>query len=172
MGEIKLAEVIENLADQIASYCRTCGPIAIIGVRSRGDVLAQRLINIIKNRGVKVDQQGVLDISMYRDDLAHVGSQIRVQATDIKFDISDYVIILVDDVIFTGRTTRAALDALTDLGRAKAIRLAVLVDRGGRELPIQPDFVGLKPLQTYARIQVRLKETDGEDNIIFQKNES
>jgi pyrimidine operon attenuation protein/uracil phosphoribosyltransferase len=167
MGNTKLTEALEVLADQVASYCRTCGPIAVVGVRSRGDILAQRLITLLEALGVKIDQQGVLDITMYRDDLDNVGGQVRVRATDIKFDISDYTIILVDDVIFTGRTTRAALDALTDLGRAKAIRLAVLVDRGGRELPIQPDFVGLKQPQTQAKIHVRFKETDGEDNIIF-----
>jgi pyrimidine operon attenuation protein/uracil phosphoribosyltransferase len=171
-GHSKLAQAIENLADQIAAYCRTNSPIAIIGVRSRGDILAQRLIDLIKARGGKIDQQGVLDITMYRDDLDNVGGQVRVRATDIKFDISDYIVILVDDVIFTGRTTRAALDALTDLGRAKAIRLAVLVDRGGRELPIQPDFVGLKSTQTQTGIQVRFKETDDEDTIIFETNES
>lgn len=168
--QINLAETIEALADQVAEYCRTCGPVAVVGVRSRGDILAQRLIDQLEARGVKIDQQGILDITMYRDDLDHVGGQVRVRATDIKFDISDYTIILVDDVIYTGRTTRAALDALTDLGRARAIRLAVLVDRGGRELPIQPDFVGLKQPHSRAKIHVRFRETDGEDNIVFDSD--
>jgi pyrimidine operon attenuation protein/uracil phosphoribosyltransferase len=166
-----LKNAISTLADQIAadSQSRSRGPLAVIGLRSRGVVIAKRLIELVKARGVVVSQQGVLDTTLYRDDLNQVGGQARVQATEINFNIDDYVVILVDDVIFTGRTTRAALDALTDIGRAKAVRLAVLVDRGSRELPIQPDYVGLKLDHAVSHVQVKLMETDGEDSIILRE---
>jgi pyrimidine operon attenuation protein / uracil phosphoribosyltransferase len=165
----EMNDVLGRLADRIAAGISSPHPLAVVGIRSRGDVLARRLIRLIEARGVKVANQGVLDITLYRDDLDQVGGQARVRATEISFDISDYVILLVDDVLFTGRTIRAALDALVDLGRPKAIKLAVLVDRGGRGLPIQPDFVGLKLPQADKHVQVRLKETDGEDQIVLKE---
>jgi len=164
----KLDVLISKLADQIAGNGSVLAPLAVVGIRSRGDVLAKRLIRMLESRGVKVSNQGVLDITLYRDDLDQVGGQARVRATEINFDISDYVVLLVDDVLFTGRTIRAALDALIDLGRPKAIKLGVLVDRGGRELPIQPDFVGLKLEQPDRHVQVKFTETDGEDKIILK----
>ncbi|MFA5863803.1 MAG: bifunctional pyr operon transcriptional regulator/uracil phosphoribosyltransferase PyrR [Phycisphaerae bacterium] len=166
----KLKQAMETLAQGIADgLLNSSYPLAVVGIRSRGDILGHRLIELIEARGVKVSKQGVLDITLYRDDLDQVGGQARVRATQIDFDISDYVIILVDDVLFTGRTVRAALDALIDLGRPRAIKLAVLVDRGGRELPIQPDFVGLKLPHTDKHVQVRFVETDGVDKIIVKE---
>ena len=165
----KLQQLMVVLADQIAAGVMSGHPLAVVGIRSRGDVLAQRLMKQLEARGVKVSQYGVLDITLYRDDLDQVGGQARVRATEINFDISDYVILLVDDVLFTGRTIRAALDALVDLGRPKAIKLAILVDRGGRELPIQPDFVGLKLPKADKHVQVKFIETDGEDKIILKE---
>ena len=161
---------LNNLADQIAQSIEKGQPIAIVGIRSRGDVLADRLAGLLKEKNIKIDHKGILDITLYRDDLDQKGGQARVQATEINFDITDCIIILVDDVLFTGRTVRAALDALVDLGRPRAIRLAVLVDRGGRELPIHADFVGLKlpSGESNKHVQVMLKETDGEDKIILQ----
>ncbi len=164
----KLSDALEALADQILVGCADLGPTAIIGIRSRGDIIAQRLQKILESRGMQIKQQGVLDITLYRDDLDQVGGQARVRATEINFDISDYVILLIDDVIFTGRTIRAALDALVDLGRPRAIKLAVLVDRGGRELPIQPDFVGLRLTHSDFHVQVKLHEMDKEDKIILK----
>jgi len=165
----RLADALSHLADQIlADYCHGKS-LALIGIRSRGDVLARRLSNSLSDQGLQVLHHGVLDITLYRDDLDKVGGQARVRATEIDFDITDCVVILVDDVIFTGRTVRAALDALIDLGRPDAIRLAVLVDRGGRELPIQPDFVGLNLPDAKTHVQVELKETDGDDRIILQE---
>ena len=164
-----LAVALAELAEQVVSSCLDGPAVAVIGVRSRGDVLAQRLCNLLADKGLRVDHHGVLDITLYRDDLDTVGGQARVRATEIDFDITGTIIILVDDVIFTGRTARAALDALTDLGRPKAIRLAVLLDRGGRELPIQPDFVGLKLPDATTHAQVYLKETDGEDKIVLRE---
>jgi pyrimidine operon attenuation protein/uracil phosphoribosyltransferase len=167
----KLTDAIKALADQIIADNRTrqMGPLAVIGLRSRGVVIAKRLIELLKAGGIKVSHEGVLDTTLYRDDLNQVGGQARVQATEINFNIDDYVIILVDDVVYTGRTARAALDALTDLGRAKAVRLAALIDRSGRELPIQPDYVGLKIDQSVSHVQVKLQETDGEDTIILRE---
>jgi len=164
-----LSEALSELADRILASHRGRSPVAMIGVRSRGDVLARRLSNILHSKGLEITRHGVLDITLYRDDLDQVGRQARVRATEIDFDVTDCVIILVDDVIFTGRTARAALDALIDLGRPKAIRLAVLADRGGRELPIQPDFVGLKLPDANTHVQVELKETDGEDRIVLRE---
>lgn len=164
-----LAEALEGLADKIAEISsRAGGAVALIGIRSRGDILARRLYTILSGRGLQIDRHGVLDITLYRDDLDQVGGQARVRATEIEFDVTDCIIILIDDVIYTGRTARAALDALIAMGRPKVIRLAVLVDRGGRELPIQPDFVGLELSDERSHVQVRLVETDGEDQIILQ----
>jgi pyrimidine operon attenuation protein/uracil phosphoribosyltransferase len=161
-------DALAALADQIAADRESLNPLAVIGVRSGGNLIIRKLIPMLEAKGVRVEQQGVLDITLYRDDLDQVGGKARVRATDINFNINDYVVVLVDDVIFTGRTTRAALDALTDLGRAKAVRLAVLVDRGGRELPIQPDYVGLKLKRTVTHVEVRVTETDREDKIILR----
>ena len=168
MSSALLSKALSQLADQIARTFDSAAALALIGVRSRGDVLAQRLRNLLSKKGLEIKRHGVLDITLYRDDLDQLGGQARVRATEIDFDVTDCTILLVDDVIFTGRTARAALDALIDLGRPKAIRLAVLVDRGGRELPIQPDFVGLKLPDSDKHVQVQLKETDGQDKIILR----
>ncbi len=165
------AQALSNLADQVTSAFQDSTSLAVVGVRSRGDILAERLCKLLAANGLQIERHGVLDITLYRDDLDQVGGQARVRATEIDFDISDCTIILIDDVIFTGRTSRAALDALIDLGRPRAIRLGVLVDRGGRELPIQPDFVGMKLADGDTHVQVKLKETDGEDNIILRDKE-
>jgi len=159
---------LTRLADQITEAFAAERNLALIGIRSRGDILSRRLSKALAEKGLRPSNHGVLDITLYRDDLDQVGGQARVRATEIDFDITDCLIVLVDDVIFTGRTVRAALDALIDLGRPRAIRLAVLVDRGGRELPIQPDFVGLKLPSAEAHVQVLLKETDGQDRIILR----
>lgn len=167
-----VAGALASLADTIAGSCFRDSPVAVIGVRSRGDVLAKRLDKLLSDRGLRVDCHGVLDITLYRDDLDHVGGHARVRSTEIAFDVTGCTIILVDDVIFTGRTARAALDALMDLGRPRAVRLAVLVDRGGRELPIQPDFVGLAVRdQEPAHVQVKLEEVDGVDEIVFKASD-
>jgi pyrimidine operon attenuation protein/uracil phosphoribosyltransferase len=168
LGADILAGALSDLADKIGSLRRENETIALIGVRSRGDVISQRLHNLLSQKGLEVDKSGVLDITLYRDDLDQVGNEARVRATEIDFDVTDCVVVLVDDVIHTGRTVRAALDALIALGRPKAIRLAVLIDRGGRELPIQPDMVGMKLTDPDTHVEVRLKETDGEDKIILR----
>jgi len=165
----QLQEALERLADRVAEALRGVEKVALVGIRSRGDVLAQRLERLLAARGVNVQRRGVLDITLYRDDLDQVGGEARVRATEIEFDVSQYVLVLVDDVLYTGRTARAALDALVDLGRPKAIRLAVLVDRGGRELPIQADFVAVKSDQSDQHVQVQLKDVDGKDQVLVKR---
>ncbi len=142
-------------------------PLALVGIRTRGVVLAQRLSKAIEEiEKIKVPV-GILDITLYRDDLTSVGSAPLVRETLIDFDITDKRIVLVDDVFFTGRTIRAALDALTDFGRPAKIELAVLVDRGHRELPIRADFVGKNiPTSKGQNVKVDLGETDGKNDAV------
>jgi pyrimidine operon attenuation protein/uracil phosphoribosyltransferase len=140
-------------------------PVGIIGIRRRGEVLAQRIVHELCREGAENIEAGSLDITLYRDDLHELGPQAIVRQTEISFDINGRDIILVDDVLYTGRSVRAALDALIDLGRPKAIRLAVLVDRPGRELPIQADFVGIKVEEPDVPVTVLLTESDGREEV-------
>lgn len=145
--------------------------VAVIGIRSRGEVLAQRLSSQLSQQLAKDVPCGTLDITLYRDDLNSPSStsQPQVRTTEIGFDIDDKIIILVDDVLYTGRSTRAAMDALIDLGRPKAIRLAVLVDRAGREFPIQADYAGYKAdVEPGKLVQVSLVESDGKDEVVVE----
>jgi pyrimidine operon attenuation protein/uracil phosphoribosyltransferase len=161
---------IESLASQIATEFNPLKPINVIGIRTRGETLAQRLTDELTNLGFQHIGRGVLDITLYRDDLSEVGPRPMVRPTQINIAIDGIPLLLVDDVLFTGRSIRAALDALSDFGRPSAIELAVLVDRGGRELPIQADFVGLtlKNVPRDHRVNVRLKENDGRDEITVE----
>jgi pyrimidine operon attenuation protein / uracil phosphoribosyltransferase len=165
----KIADCITALADKIIEHIARTDKIAIIGIRSRGEVLAKRLSDILsKKLGFQIPN-GTLDITLYRDDLNNPQGQEQpvVRSTEIGFSIDDTIIILVDDVLYTGRSTRAAMDALIDLGRPKAIRLAVLVERTGRELPITSDFAGYKiDLPADKSIQVNFVESDGKDRVI------
>lgn len=146
--------------------------ICLIGIQRRGVSLAKMIKdNIKKNEGIDVDL-GILDITFYRDDLSVLDEHPVLNGTDIPFSVFDKKIILVDDVLYTGRTCRAAIDAVMDLGRPKLIQLAVLIDRGHRELPIHADYVG-KNLPTSKKevVHVKVKEYDGEDKVILeQKN--
>ncbi len=155
---------ITRIAHEIVEREPDLSQLAIVGIRARGDVLAARLrdaLRVIDGREVPL---GSLDITLYRDDLTRIGYSPTVHRTDIPFSVDDRVVVLVDDVLFTGRTIRAAMDALVDYGRPRAIRLAVLVDRGHRELPIRADFVG-KNIATAIGddVRVRLAESDGRD---------
>ena len=167
-GDIR--RVVDRWATRIAGAFPPDAPLSIIGIRTRGEPLAERLEGMLAKKGFTQLGRGVLDITFYRDDLSHSGAKPLIRPTDIKFDINGKPALLVDDVIFTGRSIRAALDALTDFGRPSRIRLAVLADRGGRELPIQPDFVGLmlKEVPADHRVNVRLKEVDGRDEIVVE----
>ena len=151
---------------------RTAGKaIALVGIRSRGDEVAERLCNRLAEDDRELEL-GVLDISLYRDDYEHLHENPKLQESDIPFTVDGAHIILVDDVLFTGRTIRAALDALSDYGRPAKVELAVLIDRGHREMPVQPDYVGMR-LETSRldHVHVSLEATDGEDKIeIVEKN--
>ena len=145
--------------------------VAVIGIRSRGEVLAQRLARLLSAKVKTAVPCGTLDITMYRDDLddPQGSKQPLVRTTEIGFDINGKLIILVDDVLYTGRSTRAAMDALIDLGRPKAIRLAVLVDRRGREFPIQADFAGYRTdVEPGRNVQVNFAESDGVDQVVIE----
>lgn len=161
-----------RIAHEILEKNKGTKDLCLIGIRNRGAYLAKRLGNGIE----KIEQEripvGILDITLYRDDLTLIAAQPVVHKTEIGFDISDKNIVLVDDVLYTGRTVRAALDALVDLGRPKSIQLAVLVDRGHRELPIRADFVGKNiPTSQNETVEVRLEEVDGRDEVVIvEKN--
>lgn len=157
-----IGRAIIRIAHEIIEKNKGIKDLTLVGIRTRGVPLAQRLaVEIEKIEGVKLPV-GLLDITLYRDDLSTLGYQPIVHETQIPFDINDKKIVLVDDVLYTGRTVRAALGALTDIGRPQSIQLAVLVDRGHRELPIRADFVG-KNVPTSRReiVAVQLAETDG-----------
>ncbi|MCL4156082.1 UNVERIFIED_CONTAM: hypothetical protein GTU68_007473 [Idotea baltica] len=159
-----ISTAVSRLADQIFE-ASTDGNIDLVGIRSRGDEVAERVFSLLKEKGAKV-RLGVLDISLYRDDFEHLHENPKLQSSEIDFPVDNSHVILVDDVIFTGRTIRAALDALFDYGRPGSVELAVLIDRGHRELPVEPKYVG-KNLETNRmdHVLVRLKNTDGEDAV-------
>jgi len=157
---------LRDMARQIAAAAPKDKPIAVVGIRRRGEVLGRRLMPLLESAGVHVTHYGVLDITLYRDDLTTIGPSAITRGTEISFDITGVWMVLVDDVLYTGRSVRAALSALNDLGRPNAIKLAVMVDRGWRELPIQPDFVGLTVQTTAGNIvKVKVEEFDGADEV-------
>ncbi len=171
--ESDVRRTISALVGRIASAFSPDSTLNIVGIRTRGEVLAARITQMLKDRGFAHIGRGVLDITLYRDDLSEIGPRPLVRPTDIHIDIDQHPLLLIDDVLFTGRSVRAALDALSDFGRPGAIRLAVLVDRGGRELPIQADFVGLTlaDIPRDHRVNVKLVETDGRDEILVEPRE-
>jgi pyrimidine operon attenuation protein/uracil phosphoribosyltransferase len=169
--ETDVRRAIEQLASQVSAAFRQDAVLNIVGIRTRGEALAQRLTSLLESqhRFARIGR-GVLDITLYRDDLSEIGPKPMVRPTRIDIDIDGHALLLVDDVLFTGRSVRAALDALSDFGRPSAIRLAVLIDRGGRELPIQADFVGLtlRDVPADHRVNVRLRETDARDEVLVE----
>lgn len=156
---------VERLAEQVREDIPAGVPVALVGVRRRGDALARRLAHLLQRSGLRNVECGALDITLYRDDLAEKGPEAVVRSTEIPFDVTGRHIVLVDDVLYTGRTVRAALDAITDLGRPVAVRLAVLVDRAGREMPIHADYAAVRPERTDRDVRVHLRETDGQDKV-------
>jgi len=167
----QIKETLNDLTNRIVSDIPSGVEIAVIGIRSRGEILAQRLSGRLSKKLSKDVLCGTLDITLYRDDLnsPQGAAQPQVRTTEIGFDIDDKIIILVDDVLYTGRSARAAMDALIDLGRPKAIRLAVLVDRAGREFPIQADYAGYKSDAAPGElVQVFLDESDGKEEVVIE----
>jgi pyrimidine operon attenuation protein / uracil phosphoribosyltransferase len=169
MDADRIGRTLARIAHEIVERNKGVDDLALVGVRTRGVPLARRLARSLREiTGTEVPT-GALDITLYRDDLMRhaVGPQPLVRRTEIQFSIDNRKILLVDDVLYTGRTTRAALDALIDFGRPKAIQLIVLVDRGHRELPIKADYVGKNlPTSLEESVQVRLQEIDGQDEVV------
>ncbi len=168
MDDKGIARALTRIAHEIIEKNKGTKDIILVGIRKRGVPLAERLSKLIeKIEGVKIPI-GVLDITLYRDDLAHMSYQPLIQETYINEDITNKTLILVDDVLYTGRTIRAALDAIIDLGRPKKIQLAVLIDRGHRELPIRADYVGKNlPTATKEAVGVKLSDTDACEKVFI-----
>ena len=168
MDADRMGRTLTRIAHEILERNRGTEHVALVGIRTRGDVLAKRLAKGLEQITNEPVRTGALDITLYRDDVMRhtVGPQPIVRRTEIPFSIDDQKILLVDDVLYTGRTIRAALDALIDFGRPKEIQLIVLVDRGHRELPIKADYVGKNvPTSLKETVTVRLTETDGADEV-------
>lgn len=161
-----IRRILARIAHEIIEKNRGARYLVLVGMRTRGVPLAKRLAVLIRNlEGIEVPV-GALDISLYRDDFSSLESKPVVQRTDIPTDITDKQVILIDDVLYTGRSIRAAMDALVDLGRPKSIQLAVVIDRGHRELPIRADYVGKNvPSSRSEEIQVCVEEIDGNDKV-------
>ena len=167
-----IKKAIKRIAHEILEQTEEKELIGVIGIKYRGAFLAERVAREIKNITKRDVPLGALDITLYRDDLTQVAEQPIVHSTEIDFNIEGKVIVLVDDVLFTGRTVRCALDELIDFGRPRQIQLAVLIDRGHRELPIRPDYVGKNvPTSLNELVEVRLEESEGVDEVVlFEKN--
>ncbi|MCL6448486.1 MAG: bifunctional pyr operon transcriptional regulator/uracil phosphoribosyltransferase PyrR [Armatimonadetes bacterium] len=163
-----IRRALVRIAHEIVERNKGTDNLALIGIQRRGVPLAGRLSRYIQEIEGSSVPVGILDITLYRDDLTVLSHQPLLRKTDVPFPVENKKIVLVDDVIFTGRTVRAALDAIIDLGRPKLIQLAVLIDRGHRELPIRADYVG-KNVPTARRevVAVRLQETDGEERVVI-----
>ncbi|MGM0414386.1 MAG: bifunctional pyr operon transcriptional regulator/uracil phosphoribosyltransferase PyrR [Bacillota bacterium] len=162
--------VLTRIAHEILEKNKGSKNIVLVGIKTRGVPLAKRIAKKIEEIENKVISCGELDITLYRDDLSQISSQPIVHNTEIPFDINEKIVVLVDDVIYTGRTVRSAMDALIDLGRPGAIQLAVLVDRGHREVPIRADFVGKNiPTSNDEIIEVKLDEIDNKEEIAIAK---
>ena len=163
-----IRKATERMAHEILERNKDKKSLVVIGIKHRGAFLAERLVKAIEKITKIKLPIGALDITLYRDDLTEVSEQPIVHATEIEFDISGKTIILADDVLYTGRTIRCALDALIDFGRPAKIQLAVLVDRGHRELPIRADYVGKNlPTSQAEVVEVRLEESDGKDEVVI-----
>ncbi|HED24731.1 MAG TPA: bifunctional pyr operon transcriptional regulator/uracil phosphoribosyltransferase PyrR [Firmicutes bacterium] len=166
MDEKAIRQALRRIAHEIIEHNKGIENVVLVGVRKRGVPLAERLqvlLKEIENINIPI---GILDITLYRDDLSQRQDQPMVHTTDVPFDINSRHVVMVDDVLYTGRTTRAAMDALIDLGRPASIQLAVLIDRGHRELPIRADYVGKNvPTSRSEQVEVKVKEIDGQDQV-------
>jgi pyrimidine operon attenuation protein / uracil phosphoribosyltransferase len=164
----EIGRTLQRLAHEIVEKSGGTKDLALIGVRRRGVPLSERLAKIIGDTARAEVPVGTLDITLYRDDLSTIGAQPVVQSTEIAFPVDDRDLVVVDDVLYTGRTARAAMNGLFDLGRPRRIRLCVLIDRGHRELPVEAAFVGRKVETSDTEIvEVRLREIDGEERVML-----
>jgi pyrimidine operon attenuation protein/uracil phosphoribosyltransferase len=168
-----LNRTLMRMAHEILEKNKGTKDLCLLGICRRGAYIAKRLAGCIEKIEAEQIPVGILDITLYRDDLTLIATQPVVHKTEIDFDIKDKNIVLVDDVLYTGRTVRAALDALMDLGRPQSIQLAVLIDRGHRELPIRADYVGKNiPTAQNETVEVRLSEVDAKDEVVIVQKDS
>jgi len=173
IDEEGLRRIITRIAHEIVERNKGVDDLVLVGIKRRGVPLAHRIAERIAEFEGKAPVQGILDITLYRDDLSTVAHQPVVGSSDIPVDIKGRIVVLIDDVLYTGRTIRAAMDALIDFGRPRAIQLAVVVDRGHRELPIRADFVGKNvPTSKKEVIGVKLAEVDGVDSVVIKEGEA
>jgi pyrimidine operon attenuation protein/uracil phosphoribosyltransferase len=169
LDEIGIRRALMRIAHEILERNQGLESLVLVGMRNRGDDLARRIALLLREIEGSTVPVGVMDVTLYRDDLMHTRHWPEVQATEIPFSIEGRHVVLVDDVLFTGRSVRAALNGLMDFGRPKSIQLAILIDRGHRELPIRPDYVGKNvPTSRHEEIQVLLRELDGEDRVVVR----
>lgn len=170
MDSRKIKRALHRMITEIVEHNRDLKNLVIVGIRTRGIYLGKRISALIKEMENIEIPVGVLDITLYRDDFSELESQHMVKKTEINFSVANKDVLLVDDVLFTGRTIRAAMDSLIDLGRPRTIQLLILIDRGHRELPIRADYVG-KFLPTSKReiVHVRLKEIDDKDEVLISE---
>jgi pyrimidine operon attenuation protein/uracil phosphoribosyltransferase len=165
-----IARALTRMASELVEQCHGTDDVVLVGIQRRGVELAQRLAKLVESQEGKAITTGKLDITLYRDDLSTVGPRPVIGETDLP-DLDGRTVVIVDDVLYTGRTIRAAMDELADFGRPRRILLCVLVDRGGRELPIQPDIVGLrKAIGPDERVDVLVRELDGRDTVDLVRN--
>ena len=170
MDSKTIDRTIVRITSAILEKNKGADNLVVIGIRTRGVHVAERIVNRIEKLEKVKPPMGTLDITLYRDDLRRKTEWPKVEKTEIPFSVEDKEVILVDDVIYTGRTTRAALEEIMDFGRPSSIQLVVMVDRGHRELPIQPDYDGIKVDTLISeKVRVHLKETDGVDEVIVLK---
>jgi len=170
LDEQQMRRALTRIAHEIVEHNGGAAGVCLIGIRTRGVPLAERLAERIEEIEGKAIDVGAVDVSLYRDDAGRCGRIAKIGPTDVAFDINDVHVVLVDDVLFTGRTVRAAMDALVDLGRPSTVQLAVLVDRGHRELPIRPDYVGKNiPTAREERVSVCVRELDGRDEVVVEE---
>jgi len=166
MSESEIRRALVRIVHEIIEKNKGVSNLALIGIKRRGDFIARRIAERIQKSEGKKMLVGAIDITLYRDDLQLVSETPIIEGSDIPFDINQKIVVLIDDVLYSGRTIRAAIEELLDFGRPKAIQLAVLVDRGHRELPIQADFVGKRiPTAKNEIVDVHIKEVDGEDGV-------
>ena len=172
MDEIAIERTLKRMAYEIIEFNKGLGNVQLIGIRSRGVPMATRLASYLKEiEGVDV-QVGILDISLYRDDLSLIAEQPVMKGSEINFDVKDKRVILVDDVLYTGRTVRAAIDGVLDFGRPQQIQLAVLIDRGHHEMPVKADYVGrFVPTSSEEIIKVSFNDTDEDEKVSVMLNE-
>jgi pyrimidine operon attenuation protein/uracil phosphoribosyltransferase len=170
MDAVHIKRALARIAHEILERNKGAERLVLIGIRNRGDILAKRIQEHVKAIESVELPLGILDITLYRDDFTSINYLPQIGKTEIPFDLNGKIVVLVDDVLYTGRTVRAALDEIIDFGRPKEIQLAVLVDRGHRELPIRPDYIGKNvPTSDNELVEVQIKEVDGIDKVIIRE---